>query len=82
MFSVEQLRAIKSETLSSLFCKTLTDEDFTVSHRFPFIQLGSRFKGNVNRRVACSGFKDFNFAAWKGNIFEILDFFENFGEKV
>ena len=45
MFSVEQLRAIKSETLSSLFCKTLTDEDFTVSHKFPFIQLGRSFKG-------------------------------------
>jgi peroxidase len=65
MFSKDQLQAIKDLSLSNVFCKTMTDEDFTVSHTFPFIQLGRQFKGQLNRRVACSSFKDFNFNAWK-----------------
>ena len=66
MFTKDQLKAIKDLTLSNVFCKTMTDEDFTVSHIFPFVQLGRQFKGKVNRRVACSSFQNFDFSAWQG----------------
>ena len=50
-------------TLSHVFCQTLTDEDFTVTHNFPMIALGRQFKGKMNRRAACSQMDTFDFRA-------------------
>lgn len=50
-------------TLSHVFCQTLTDEDFTVTHNFPMVALGRQFKGKMNRRAACSQMDTFDFRA-------------------
>jgi hypothetical protein len=65
MFSKTQLAAIKKMSLSHVFCQTLTDEDFTVTHNFPMVALGRQFKGKMNRRAACSQMENFDFSAWQ-----------------
>ena len=55
------ISAIKKMTLSHVFCQTLTDEDFTVTHNFPMVALGRQFKGKMNRRAACSQMDTFDF---------------------
>lgn len=65
MFSKTQLAAIKKMSLSHVFCQTLTDEDFTVTHNFPMVALGRQFKGKMNRRAACSQMESFDFSAWQ-----------------
>jgi len=64
MFSPEQLAEVKKMTLASVFCKTMTDEDFDATSEWPMVKLGATFKGRENKRLACSEFADFDFSKW------------------
>ena len=64
MFTPDQLAEIKKMTLASVFCNTMTDEDFDVTSKWPMVKLGAMFKGEENKRVPCSGFADFDFSKW------------------
>lgn len=42
----------------------MTDEDFTVTSKWPMVGLGAPFKGSANKRIACSDLDTFDFSAW------------------
>ena len=64
MFTKQQLAAIKKINLSDVFCSTMTDEDFTVTSKWPMVGVGAPFKGAANKRIPCSSLDSFDFSGW------------------
>ena len=65
MFTAEQLAEIKKMTLGNVFCHGFSDEDFSVTHRWPLKLQNKSFAGQANGRVACSSLESFDFEPWK-----------------